>query len=142
MPFEAYIGYVADRDAEIEAGEAVVIEVRDLDTYERLIVRAVVGKPGAALEGADDLWILDWIEARQKEPWRIRVVEELEEGDPAAAALRSDITPDDLTSQGEISRTYASGRGRGGAMPGTMGEEEARKYYENIQKRKLVGEKP
>jgi hypothetical protein len=131
MPFEAYIGYVAEKDAEAESGEPIKLEVRDLDTYERLIVRAIVAKPGAELEGSDLLWILDWVEARQEQPWRIRVLEELEEED--ATNLRSDISESDLKEQAEQSQRYASGRGRGSGMPEMMGQEEARKFFENMQ---------
>ena len=131
MPFEAYIGYVAEKDAEAESGEPITLEVRDLDTYERLIVRAIVAKPGAELEDSDLLWILDWVEARQEAPWRIRVLEELEEED--ATNLRSDISEADLKAQAEQSQRYASGRGRGSGMPEMMGQEEARKFFENMQ---------
>lgn len=134
MPFEAYIGYVAEKDGEIAAGEALVIEVRDLDTYERKVVRARVAKPGDALEDSEELWILDWVEARQEQPWRIRVIEELEEDD--AAAERSDISAEDLRRPAEESESFASGRGRGNSMPGMMGAEEARKYFENVVGRK------
>jgi hypothetical protein len=137
MPFEAYIGYVAERDGAIAAGEALVLEVRDLDTYERQVVRAVVAPPGAVLDGGDDLWILDWVEARQPEPWRIRVLEELDED--AAAAARSDITEADLKRPSQESQDFASGRGRGNSMPGMMGAEEARKYFENVVAKKPQG---
>lgn len=134
MPFEVYIGYVADKDAEISAGTALTLEVRDLDTYERKIVRALVGKPGAQMAESDELWILDWVEARQTEPWRIKVLEELEEED--ATSLRSDISETDLKSQADASQLYAGGRGRGKSMPEMMGSEEARKFFENIARMK------
>jgi hypothetical protein len=134
MPFEVYIGYVADKDAEIAAGETLTLEVRDLDTYERKIVRALVGKPDASLADSDELWILDWVEARQADPWRIKVLEELEEED--ATGLRSDINDTDLKGQADASQRYAGGRGRGGSMPEMMGAEEARKFYENIARLK------
>lgn len=134
MPFEVYIGYVADKDPQIEAGEVLTLEVRDLDTYERKVVRAQVGKPGADLAGSDELWILDWVEARQAQPWRIKVLEELEEDD--ATGLRSDIDETDLKGQADASQRYAGGRGRGGSMPEMMGAEEARKFYENINRMK------
>lgn len=140
MAFEVYIGYVEGHDAEIDAGESLVLEVRDLDTYERRIVRALVTRPGTALSDSDDLWILDWVEARQGDPWRIRVLEELEEEN--ATGLRADITTEDLKAQAQASQTYAGGRGRGGAMPEMMGQEEARKFYENMQSRKLGVKKP
>jgi hypothetical protein len=130
MPFEAYIGYLDDKDEAISAGESIVIEVRDMDTYERKVVRAMIGKPGDSLDESDDLWVLDWVEARQEEPWRIRVLEELDEDDEAA--VRSDISPEDLRKPAEDSESFASGRGRGNSMPGMMGAEEARKYFENV----------
>lgn len=135
MPFEAYIGYVAERDAQAESGEPVVLEVRDLDTFERLVVRAVIAKPGVQLDGGDALWIVDWVEAKQPDPWSIKVLEELEEED--ATSFRSDISQEDLKTQAEQSQKYASGRGRGGAMPEMAGQEEARKYFENMQAHKL-----
>jgi hypothetical protein len=139
MPFEAYIGYLADKDEAISAGEPIVVEVRDMDTYERKVVRAVIGKPGDLLESADDLWVLDWVEARQEQPWRIHVLEELDEDDEAA--VRSDISAEDLRKPAEDSENFASGRGRGNSMPGMMGAEEARKYFENVVGRKTAPRK-
>ena len=131
MPYEAYIGYVAEKEADIEAQMPIVLEVRDLETYERKIVKALVGKPGSELADADNLWILDWVEARQERPWRIAILEELDDED--ATGLRSDITEADLKAQAERSQQFASGRGRGGGMPEMMGQEEARKFFENMQ---------
>lgn len=127
MPFEAYVGYLAEKEADIAAGTPIVIEVRDLETFERKIVRALVTKerPGP---GADELWVLDWIEARGAEPWSIKVLEELEEG----AAERSDIGEDDLRAAATESQKYAKRGHHGGTMPEMMGQEEIRKYYENI----------
>jgi hypothetical protein len=130
MPYEAYIGYVADKNEQIGNGESIVIEVRDLDTFERLVVRAKVGMPGQPVEGGDELWILDWVEKRQEEPWSIVVEEELDED--AAEACRADIDEKDLRAASEDSHQYAGGRGRGAAMPEMMGQEEARKFYENV----------
>ena len=51
MPYEAYIGYLTDGSQktrpEVIAGEPFVIELRDLDTFERLVVRAIVAEPPA-----------------------------------------------------------------------------------------------
>ena len=134
MPFEVYIGYVAEKDEEIAAGTPFNMEVRDLDTYGRMVVSAIVAKPGQTLEGSDQLWILDWVEARQAEPWSIKVLEELDED--AAASLRSDITQEDLSAQAIESKSFASGRGRGGSMPQMMGGEEAKKFFENMVTKK------
>ena len=139
MPYEAYIGYLSQKDAEIEALTPIVLEVRDLETYERKVVKALVGKPGSNVPEADTLWILDWVEARQEEPWRIAVLEELEEED--ATSLRSDITESDLKAQAERSQQFAGGRGRGSGMPEMMGQEEARKFFENMQQIKSGGKR-
>ena len=51
MPFGAYIGYLSDESKdvrkEVREGDPFVVEVRDLDTFERRVVRAVVAEPGA-----------------------------------------------------------------------------------------------
>lgn len=135
MPYEAYIGYLDDKKEEINKGESMVVEIRDLETFERLVVRAKVGNPERPLDNGEELWILDWVEKRQEIPWSIIIEEELDE--EAINASRSDINEQDLQTASEESHQYASGRGRGGAMPEMMGQEEARKYYENI-----VGKKP
>jgi len=139
MPYEAYIGYVAEKEADIEVQTPIVLEVRDVETYERKVVKALVGKPGSELVDADNLWILDWVEARQELPWRIVILEELDEED--ATSLRSDITEADLKAQAERSQQFASGRGRGGSMPEMMGQEEARKFFENMQQLKSGGKR-
>lgn len=135
MPYEAYIGYLDDKDEQIGKGQSIVVEVRDLDTFERLVVRAKVGKPEQSLAAADELWILDWVEKRQPEPWSIIVEEELD--DEAIEASRTDINEDELRAASEDSHEYAGGRGRGASMPEMMGQEEARKFYENV-----VGKRP
>jgi hypothetical protein len=134
MPFEAYIGYLTDEKKEIKkevgAGKPIVVEVRDLDTFERKVVRALVATPPGKLEDGDELWVLDWVESRQPEPWSIRVLEELDE--EAATAARSDIGEKDLRAAAEESQKYAGRKYRGASMPEMMGQEETRKYYENI----------
>ena len=134
MPFEAYIGYLADDSKEIRKevrkGEPFVVEVRDLDTFERLVVRAIVAEPGAELEDSDELFVLDWIENRQEEPWSIRVLEELDEEE---ATPRADITDADRTAASDESRKFGGRKYRGSELPDAMGQEEARKYFEHAQ---------
>ena len=134
MPFETYIGYLADASKEtrqeVAAGEPFVIELRDLDTFERLVVRAIVVAPGEALEGGDELWVLDWIENRIEEPWSVKVLEELDEEQEAAA--RADITEADLAAASEESTKYGTRRYAGSQLPDAMGQEEARKFYEHV----------
>jgi hypothetical protein len=114
--------------------EPFVLELRDLDTFERLVVRALVAEPPGTLEDGDKLWVLDWVESRQVEPWSIRVLEELDEDDEAAA--RSDVDEQDLRAAAEEARKFAGRRYKGAELPEMMGQEEARKYYENVKGRK------
>lgn len=134
MPYEAYIGYLAAEDQttrqEIVDGEPIVVEVRDLDTFERLIVRALVAEPPGAVEGGDELWVLDWTEKRREQAWSIKVLEELDEA--AAEAARSDIGAQDLTAAADESQKYGGRRYKGSQLPEMMGQEEARKYFENL----------
>ena len=134
MPFEAYIGYLSDASKdtrpEIAAGEPFVIELRDLDTFERLVVRAIVVPPGQSLDGGEELWVLDWIENRMEDPWSIKVLEELDEEQEEAA--RADITEADLAAASEESTKYGTRRYAGSQLPDAMGQEEARKFYEHV----------
>lgn len=138
MPFEAYIGYLHDQNQatrpEIAAGEPVVLEVRDMDTFERLVVKAIVAEPGATLDDSDDLWVLDYVEARSATPWRIRVLEEVD--DEAALAARSDVGDEDRQAPGDELQKYGGSRHRGANMPEMLGQEEARKYYQNVVARR------
>jgi hypothetical protein len=134
MPYEAYIGYLSDDDQqtrkEVASGEPFVVEVRDLDTFERLVVKAVVAEPPNTLEGGDELWVLDYVESRLEKPWSIQVLEELDED--AAEASRSDVTDADKTAAADESKKYGGKRYRGSELPDAMGQDEARKYYENL----------
>lgn len=134
MPFEAYIGYLKDEEQEtkpeILAGEPVILEVRDLDTFERLVVKAIVAEPPNVLDDGDELWVLDWIEAKLEKPWSIRVLEELDED--AAESARSDVSEEDLQSQAKESSKFGTRRRAGSQLPDMMGQEEARKFYQNV----------
>lgn len=141
MPYEVYIGYVTDSSQrtrrEIAAGEPLVMEIRDLDTFERLVVRALVAEPPGLVELGDELWILDWVENRQPVPWSIRVLEELDEN--AIEAARSDVTDAEKTAMAEDAVKYGGRKYRGSDLPAAIGAEEAKKYYENIVGQKKLG---
>ena len=134
MPYEAYIGYLSDESKEarpeIASGEPFVVELRDLDTFERKVVQAIVAAPGQALEGGDELWVLDWIENRMDDPWSIKVLKEFDEEEEAAA--RADISEADLAAASEESTKYGTRRYAGSQLPDAMGAEEARKFYEHV----------
>lgn len=138
MPYEVYIGYLHD-DAqdvkpEIREGRPIVLEVRDLDTFERLVVRALVAEPGTALDGGDELWVLDYVESRLAQPWSIQVQEELD--DDAAMAARSDVDDTDRSAPAAELEKFGGKRYGGSQMPEMMGQEEARKYYQNVVAKK------
>jgi hypothetical protein len=134
LPYEAYIGYLTDDSQEIrnevKEREPFVLEVRDMDTFERLVVKAVVSDSADAIQGSDELWVLDWIENRMEAPWSIKLLEELTEED--IEAERSDVTDSDRTSAADEAKKYGGRKYRGAQLPDTMGGEEARKYYENV----------
>ena len=138
MPYEAYIGYLKDEahetKPEIVNQEPFVLEVRDLDTFERLVIRARVAEPPNSVEGGDELWVLDWIEKKLDDPWSIQVIEELDEG--ALADSRSDISKADLDAPAEEAKKLGGKGYRGSQTPQMMGQEEARKYYENVVSKK------
>jgi hypothetical protein len=134
MPYEAYIGYLTDNSQqirkEVQEGKPFVLEVRDLDTFERLVVKALVADCAGAISGGDELWVLDWIENRIEAPWSINVLEEVAEED--IEAERSDVTDADRTSAADEAKKYGGRKYRGSQLPDSMGGEEARKFYENV----------
>lgn len=133
MEYEAYIGYLDEQREAMAAGEPVVIEVRDRDTFERKIVRAIVSEEQGSLPGGDELWVVDWIETAAPLAWSIRILEEL---DPdAEKATRADIGQDDLDAMAEESRKYTGAKYKGSGLPDMMGQDEIRKYTEHVEKR-------
>jgi|GEM_PF-1508845 len=134
MSYEAYIGYLMDEAqvvrSEVKNGDPFVLEVRDTNTFERLVVRAVVADTEDSIDGGDALWVLDWIENKMESPWSIRIIEEIDDQD--AEAPRSDVGEADKVSEAEESKKYGGRKYRGSEMPDSMGGEEARKFYENV----------
>jgi len=134
MSYEAYIGYLKNADQEtkqeIVSGEPVILEVRDLDTFERLVVKALVAEPPNVVDDGHELWVLDWVEAKLEEPWSIRILEELDED--AAESARSDVSQEDRQAQAKESVKYGTRKRAGSELPDMMGQEEARKFYQNV----------
>jgi hypothetical protein len=134
MPYEAYIGYLTDSSqevrSEVNTNEPLVLEVRDLDTFERLVVKALVSDSPDGVEEGDELWVLDWVENKLDAPWSIKVLEEVAEED--IEAERSDVTDSDRTAAADEAKKYGGRKYRGSQLPDSMGGEEARKFYENV----------
>ena len=79
MPgYEILEEYVQNQRLDIDQGRPVIVEVRDRDTFERLVVRARIAPPGSELEGGQQLILRDLVENVAADDWLIAVVEELD----------------------------------------------------------------
>jgi len=83
--YEILEEYVFAKKTEIDEGNPVVVEVRDTDTFERLVVKARIAPPGATLDGADHLILRDLAENVSADNWTIKILEEL---DPETVDIR------------------------------------------------------
>ena len=86
--YEILEEYVHAQRAAIDQGNPVIVEIRDIDTFERLTVRAKIIPPGADGDGddVDRLVLRDLAENVAADDWKITVLEEV---DPETA----NITP-------------------------------------------------
>ena len=75
--YEVYQMYLDDYAEEIERGEEIVLEVRDLNEFMRKVVKAKVSKDPSKLPGAEKLWIRNLDDEIVPEAWAIKIVEEL-----------------------------------------------------------------
>lgn len=94
--YEILEEYVLTQRAAIDRGEPVVVEVRNTDTFERLVVRAMVAPPGVVLANSDQLVLRNLMENVGATGWSIRVVEELDAENlqsVAVSAFRKDAGP-------------------------------------------------
>lgn len=86
MPeYEVLEEYVHAARSDIDQGNPVVVEVRDNDTFERLVVRALIVPPGQDAAGADRLLLRNLAENVSADDWAIRIVERL---DPESVDIR------------------------------------------------------
>ncbi|MCX7170266.1 MAG: hypothetical protein NTY41_08240 [Proteobacteria bacterium] len=70
--------YVKSQQTDIDQGKPVVVEVRELDTFERLITKSLIAPPGKQLEGGAPLTVLNLAENVVSDAWKILVLEELD----------------------------------------------------------------
>ncbi|MEZ5098665.1 MAG: hypothetical protein R3C15_02430 [Thermoleophilia bacterium] len=82
--YEILEEYVEALRPEIDAGNAVTVEVRDNDTFERLVVRALL-QPGGADAQGDRLVLRNLAENVSADDWTIRILETL---DPESVEIR------------------------------------------------------
>lgn len=131
--YEVYIGYLDGKEDEIDVGNPILVELRDLSTFERKVVRAVVAQSPETLQDGDKLWVMDWVEKRQPEPWWIKIVEEMDE-DVDVIHSRSDIEDEDLTRLANESKKFSTQKHAGDGLAIPEGEEEAQKYLTYVTK--------
>lgn len=82
--YEVLEEYIESQRQDIEEGRPVVVEIRDEDTFERLVVKAQIGLPGKPIAGGDQLTLKNLAENIVSDAWTIQVLEEL---DPEAVAI-------------------------------------------------------
>ena len=76
--YEILAEYLLTQQSAIDRGEPVVVEVRDTDTFERLVVRAQIVPPGRDLAGSNELVLRNLAENVAARGWRILVLDELD----------------------------------------------------------------
>lgn len=103
--YEVYEGYVDGHEEEMREGKPFIVEVRDLSTFTRMIVRALVSREKDAFPDGSPLWFKDLNDEIVPEPGSIKILEELD--DEVYAAEKS---PRALE---------VKGRGRGGGKTKT-----------------------
>ena len=79
MKLEGYSVYLEEHKVEIEEGKPFVLEVMDTDKFEKKVVKAIVAKSREALPDGQDLWIRDEKAELAPTPWRIEIIEEINE---------------------------------------------------------------
>jgi hypothetical protein len=83
--YEILEEYVHSQKSDIDQGNPVVVEVRNRDTFERLVVKARISPPGQELKGGERLILRDLAENVSSDEWQIKILEEL---DPASVDIR------------------------------------------------------
>ena len=70
--------YVYSKQTDIDQGRPVTVEVRDLDTFERLVANVLIAAPGKPLEGGSPLTLHNLAENVVSDAWQICILEELD----------------------------------------------------------------
>jgi len=78
MRYEILEEYVDSKMQDVMQGRPIIVEIRDSDTFERLIVKALIGPPAQPLVDADQLVVKNLAENVVSDRWTIKVIEELD----------------------------------------------------------------
>jgi len=103
--YEVYEGYIDNHREEMEHGKDFIVEIRDLSTFERLIVRAIVSREPDSIEGGTQLWIKDFYDEIIPNPGAIKILEELDD--------------EEFQAEKSAKAGLIKGRGRGGGRTKT-----------------------
>lgn len=76
--YEVFHSFLDANSEAIESGQPILLEVTDLDTLEKKVVRALVKERAEQSEGWSELWVRDKEDKIQPQPWAIKVLEELD----------------------------------------------------------------
>jgi hypothetical protein len=76
--YEVFHSFLDANEEKIKNGEEVLLEVTDLDSLEKLTVRALVKERGECDVLWKDLWVRDKEDKITSNIWKIQVVEELD----------------------------------------------------------------
>jgi len=77
--YEIYEGYLDDHEEEMKKGEPFIVEVRDLETFERIVARAIVSREPNAIEGGVPLRIRNIYDEIENKLGTIKIVEILDD---------------------------------------------------------------
>jgi len=76
--YEILEEYVESQRQAVEQGQPVVVEIQDIETFERLVVKARIGTPDAPVANGDRLVLKNLAENVVSDKWTIEVIEELD----------------------------------------------------------------
>jgi len=94
--YEVYEAYLDGHEGEIDRGEPFILEVRELETLQRKVIRARVSREAGAFAEGQPLWVRRYNEEFLEAPWAIHVLEELDEDQvqPVRADIARGETPE------------------------------------------------
>lgn len=94
--YEILDEYVLAQRAAIDRNEPVIVELRNTDSFERLVARALIAPPGRQLADSEGLVLRNMAENVGDQGWSIRVLEELDAENVQSVAVsvfRKDANP-------------------------------------------------
>ena len=87
--YEIYEAYIDGHEAEIDQREVFTMEVRDLTSFARIVVKARISKDPAVMPEGRKLWVRAYNDEDVRGPWAIDIIEELDDDD--VQPVRGDV---------------------------------------------------